>query len=427
MRKIITIILIGFVLVSNAQTKGLDNKLSSLPDVIVEKLDKQAGIDPIYKLMIKQPLDHKNHSKGHFYQKVYLRHAGFSRPTVIITEGYERSWNRENELTTLLKANQLAVEHRFFGESLPDSMDYQYLNLEQATADLHRIKELFKEMYPEHWVSTGISKGGATTIFYRYFYPEDVTVSVPYVAPINRVFEDPRIYEFLDQVGSEECRKKIRAFQEEVLKRRAEMLPLAKKYADEKNGQFTYMTFEEAFEYSVMEYPFSFWQYGCDCNAIPESKATSELLAQYLQSISSTLFFSDKDIEDLGAHYYQSAAQMGYYGYETYKFKTLLKVLDTDKNPHATFLPNKQKVAFDGTVLKGVNQWLETAANRMIYIYGAIDTWSATAVPVNEKLNSEWFFMKGKHHGSARIANMTIKEKQRLINTLEQWLEIELE
>ena len=77
--------------------------------------------------------------------------------------------------------------------------------------------QLFEIIYRGKWVSTGISKGGATTIYYRYFYPDDVDVSVPYVAPVNRELEDQRLYSFLETIGSDECREKIRSFQIRVL------------------------------------------------------------------------------------------------------------------------------------------------------------------------------------------------------------------
>ena len=411
---------------ANAQTEDLENLLFDLPDVIFKKIDtRQDHIT--YELKIKQPIDHSNPSKGFFYQKAYLTHKGFDRPTVIITEGYNRDQNRVYELTDLLQANQLDVEHRFFGESMPQPADYTYLNLKQATADLHHIRQLFGQIYSKKWVSTGISKGGATTIFYRYFYPDDVTVSVPYVAPINNAFEDQRIYQFLDTIGSDDCHKKVRAFQEKILKNRDMVIPLLKFYSIGAKANFTYLNLSEAFEYTVLEYPFSFWQYGRDCALIPGENASIEDMTAYLLGVSEITFFSDQMMKDYASHYYQSATEMGYYGYETKDFEGLLVDLPVNKNPHATFLPGKMKAPFDGQLLKDVNKWLETKAHKMIYIYGAIDTWSATAVRPNKNVDAEWFFMEGKSHANARIANMNEAEKERFIGTLEKWLSIDIE
>jgi hypothetical protein len=355
-----------------------------------------------------------------------LSHKGDDRPTVIVTQGYSRTANRIGELAEFIGGNQIDVEHRFFGESMPDSLDYNYLNLKQATADLHHIRQVFGEIYTGKWVSTGISKGGATTIYYRYYYPDDVDVSVPYVAPINREVEDQRLYSFLESVGSDECRENIRAFQERILSNRDEVLPLLQFYSLGAKVEFTYHTFEEAFEYTVLEYPFSFWQYGKDCNAIPGDEASVEEMVAYLLSISDISFFGDKIIETYGSHYYQSAQEMGYYGYETSKFEGFLVALPNDENPQATFVPNKMEVNFDGQLLKDANNWLNKGVDRMIYINGALDTWSGTAVPESEKGDAEWFFMEGKHHGTARIKNMTAAEKERFTSAMEKWLSIEI-
>jgi hypothetical protein len=335
--------------------------------------------------------------------------------------------NYPSELTRLLDANQIAIEHRFFGNSRPDSMDYQYLNLEQATADLHYINTLFRTIYKGKWLSTGISKGGATTIFYRYFYPDDVDVSVPYVAPINKAFEDERIYHFLDTVGSADCRDKIQSIQYRMLENRDKVLPILEEHSKKENLTFTYLTFEEAFEYAVLEYPFSFWQYGSRCDRIPDEDTPLDKTIDYFFSVSEIGFFSDGQIERYGPHYYQSAAEMGYYGYETEDFAGLLQALPMTPHPHATFVPYKMEVNFNGALLEDVHEWLESEGNQIIYIYGGSDTWSATAVPPSDKVDAMWFMLKDKNHGTANIRNMNKAERMKLISALERWLEMEIE
>ncbi len=410
----------------NAQSI-LEKKMFELPDVIFKEIEAPKGFEAAYELMIKQPLDHKHPEKGHFYQKVFLSHKGFNNPMVIATEGYNRDRNRIYELTRLLDANQLDVEHRYFGASMPDSLDYQYLNFEQATADLHKVNQLFKQIYSGKWVSTGISKGGTTTIFYRYFYPDDVDVSVPYVAPINYDYEDSRIYDFLDTIGTEACRSAILDVQRRFLQKRDELLPLARWYVNGKDLKFTYLTLEEAYEYAVLEYSFSFWQWGTKCEDIPKEDASNEVLLQHLIDVVGFSFYSDKDIEYYGSHYYQSSTQMGYYGFETDDFEGLLKYLPSDTNPHASFVPQKMKVKWDGTLTNRVAKWLEKEGNNFIYINGGNDTWSATGVPKSDKVNSLWFVLSGKDHGGARIRNFSKEEKTLLVNTLENWLEIDIQ
>ncbi len=411
-----------------AQTPHLRSRLLNLPNVSIQSIAPDTGDGEVYELRVRQPLDHTDTLRGFFYQKVYLNHVGHDRPAVIVTEGYNRPRPRAYELTQMLKANQVQVEHRFFGNSMPDSLDYRYLNLQQATADLHHIRELLGGIYPEKWVSTGISKGGATTIFYRYFYPDDVAVSVPYVAPINRAYEEPRLYTFLDTIGSDACRAEIKAFQRRILTERAEILPLLKFYSLGARTKYSYLTLEQAFEYAVLEYPFSFWQYGQDCGGIPSADAPLHEALIYLLEVSGIDFFSDASVEQYVSHYYQSATEMGYYGYRTAEFEDLIEALPTDRNPMALFFPSEMNDPFDGKLLKGVNKWLNgKEANRIAYIYGGVDTWTGSAVPENDRVDSEWFVLKGKHHANARITGMTKSERERFVAALERWLEIDVD
>ncbi|MFC1535922.1 S28 family serine protease [Candidatus Neomarinimicrobiota bacterium] len=409
------------------QAQNIEELLFELPDVIFEKVESEDDYGTVYKLKIKQPLDHFDTSKGYFYQKTFLTHISFDSPTVMVTRGYSMRKNAIDEPTELLKANQIGIEHRYFGESVPDSLDYNYLNMKQATADLHRINQLFRKIYSGKWISTGISKGGATAIFYEYFYPNDIDVSIPYVAPIKIDYEDKRIYTFLDTIGTAECRSKIKSVQIRLLENRDEVLPLLKFYSIGANLKFTYLTFEQAFEYAVLEYPFSFWQWGGSCDSIPSTNTTLEDAVEYFVSTKPLALFGDDDIEYYGTSMYQNATEMGYYGYEIEDYKHLIKALPINKNPHATFMPNKMKVEFDGTLLKKVNKWIRNDGNKFIYIYGTSDTWSACAVKPSTKVDSKWFFLEGKHHRSARIKNMNEEEKQELISTLEGWLSIGIE
>ncbi len=406
--------------------QSLEQRLFDLPDVTFKRIEAPQGFSEAWELRVRQPVDHTDPSKGYFYQRVFLSHRGFDRPTVIVTEGYNRSHNRIYEPTELLQANQLDVEHRYFGASVPDSLDYTWLTLEQATADLHHIRELFGRIYSGKWVSTGISKGGQTTIFYRYFYPDDVDVSIPYVAPLNLEYEDTRIYDFLDTIGSDECRKKIYELQVRLLKNRDKVLPLLRWYALGAKLEFTYLTLEEAFEYAVLEYPFSFWQWGFSCEDIPDGKELEADL-KHLMDVVGIAFYSDRDIEAYASHYYQAATQMGYYGYKTEPFARWLKALPVQPHPHAAFVPGKMKVTFDGTLVRKVYDWLAEHGNRFIYLYGATDTWSATRVPESDKVDSVWFILEGKDHRTCRIRNMTEEERSKLVETLERWLEVEIE
>ena len=106
-----------------AQETIFEDHLFQLPDVIFTEIETAKDYEASYELKIKQPLDHDDPSKGYFYQRAFLSHKGYDRPTVIITQGYTRTGNYIGELADFLGANQIDVEHRFFGESMPDTLD----------------------------------------------------------------------------------------------------------------------------------------------------------------------------------------------------------------------------------------------------------------------------------------------------------------
>jgi len=192
-------------------------------------------------------------------------------------------------------------------------------------------------------------------------------------------------------------------------------------YAKGAGLEFTYISLATAFEYAVLEYPFSLWQWGTECGDVPDFVSDKDDL-DHLIKVSGIDFFSDRSMTDFASHYYQSGTEMGYYGYQTAKFKGLLKELPADHNASAVFMPNKMEANWNADLTKKVADWVKHNGNEFIFINGLNDTWSATRVPVYNNLDALWFNMAGQSHGTARIANMTDGEKARLKAKVEEWL-----
>lgn len=224
-----------------AQT-DLQQKLGRISAITETRPLESTRFSEKYVTYFTQPLDHRRPEKGSFRQRVIVSHVGFDRPTVIVTEGYGAAYalnpKYREELSELLDANMIFVEYRYFLESTPEPKDWQYLTAENSADDLHAVRNAFKSIYPGKWIATGISKGGQTTLLYRTFYPDDVDISVPYVAPLCYGAEDGRHEPFLRKVSTPEDRKRIEDFQLEVLKRKAALLPRFEKYCDEKGLKF---------------------------------------------------------------------------------------------------------------------------------------------------------------------------------------------
>lgn len=393
-------------------------ELSGITAVRVDTTYKEG-----YEILITQPLDHKNPSGRTFTQRLFISHSDFSKPMVIVTEGYAANRNYKSEPARLLDANQIIVEHRYFGKSVPEKIDWQYLNIEQAANDHHKIVQLFKKLYTGKWINTGVSKGGQTTLYHRYFFPGDVDVSIPYVAPINLAQEDPRIYIFLNSVGTEECREKIKSFQRAFLSKRDEVRILLMKDAEQSQTRFAW-DYDFVLEYMTLEYSFAFWQWGqTKCEDIPGPDASAEELYIHMKQSNPLYFFTEQAMQDFGPFYVQAYNQVGYYGYDLSPFKDLLTEIKDGSNK--MLVPEGAEIKYDCSALQNVNTWLQKHANNILYIYGGNDTWSATSIQLLGENNSVKMVKKGGAHGT-NIRSFEGEEKELIYSTLEKWLGVQI-
>lgn len=394
-------------------------KLEQLfPSAEITKMEAKDHFTKAFQIILEEPLDHSNPDAGSFRHYVYLSHVDEAKPTVLITEGYN-AHPRTYELSKIFKGNQVQVEYRFYGKSRPDSIQWKYLKNDQAIEDYHQLVTKLKTLYKSKWISTGISKGGETVLIYKSKYPYDVDVAVPYVAPLINTQEDPRTQEHINTIGSDECRAKITKFQRLVLENRVAVLNEVSKYAEEKKMSFTKLSIEEALEYAVLEFPFSFWQWGGSCEEIPDENVTAKQLFNYVNSIVGISFYNDKTYHDLLPSYYQHITELGYYGFDTTPVKDLLKAVHKPTN--LRFAPKNVDLTFNSNYIKEVRNYVENKGNKILYIYGEYDTWGACAPNPKPHVNALKMILKGGSH-KTRINHFSTEDRQRIYNKLQNWL-----
>jgi len=397
------------------------SRLRALSGLQVTPIQTLAGFDQCFQVDITQPIDHQNPGLGTFQQRFYLSHRSENAPTVFYTSGYGIARNFEHELSALLQANQIMLVHRFFPGA--DPQDWDYLTIRQAADDQHRIKETLEDIYPDKWVSTGGSKGGMTALFYRRFHPADVEATVAYVAPIMYVPDDPRFAPFFEQVGTAECRQKIQEFQLQVFSRRASLMPLLIQFAQSHNYVFDIFSLDEAFEYMVVEYPFAFWQYGqeSDCGVIPGADATDQQVFDHLADVSSPYYYSDGGFLLYQPLFYQAYTEIGYCPYVYEHVKDYLQAVPEPS--YRAFAPRGVDLVFRPEVMQDVIPWLQTEGQKIIYIYGGIDPWTAAALEPAAGLDALKIVQPGANH---RVRIMDLDQGALVIETLERWLGIDI-
>lgn len=407
----------------SAQTE-LQKRIGDITSITETKPLQTTEFAEKYVTYFTQPLDHRNPEKGTFRQRVIVSHVGFDRPTVIVTEGYGAGYalgsGYREELSRLFDANLIFVEYRYFLESTPEPKDWQYLTAENSAEDLHAITIAFKKIYSGKWISTGISKGGQTALLYRTFFPDDVDISVPYVAPLCYGVEDGRHEPFLRQVSTAEDREIIQNFQLEALKRKAALLPRFEAFCSERKLSFR-APIEEIYDFCVLEYSFSIWQWGTPMSQIPVASASDDQIYQHLLAISGPSYFTKESSNT--SFFVQAARELGYYGYDIKPFKKYLSIKNSKNYLHRLMLPEElQGMKFDNTLSRKIVKYLKKNDPKMIFIYGQNDPWTAAGVTwLKGKKNIHVFVQPNGSH-SARIGTLPEAMKEEAIALIKSWL-----
>ncbi|MBE9488004.1 MAG: aminopeptidase [Bacteroidetes bacterium] len=436
MKKILPFLLIVLAFVScTSKQVTLENLQAEL-----QKLDGVVSVEAVaydtlalpyvkakYVVMIEQALDHNNANSPKFTQRFTLLHSSFDKPMIFVTEGYIGAYalrtKYASELGRHFEANETVVEHRFFAESTPDSLAWEYLRGPQAAADLHKVNQELRKIYKTKFITTGISKGGQTTMFYKTYYPEDADLSVPYVGPLCFGVEDGRHEPFLAQVGRKTQRDSIINFQREVLKRRKAMVSMLDEYSAKNNLTYRVINSNELLDYCVLELSFSLWQWGTPVSILPSLKSSDKEIFEGLVNLAGPEYFAANSPTQ--AFDVQALAELGYYGYDTEPFKDLLVVKSTKDYLRNIFVPIEAKeTVFDGTQADAIVKYLNENDPKMIFIYGEKDPWTAPA-PNDSlfagKTNLKKYVQPNGSHRS-RINNMPDSTMTEIYSILDKWL-----
>lgn len=420
-----------FFLIQNsayAQSDNWQSKIEEFPEIIsVQKIEPHPFFKESYEVLIEQYLDHSNPQAGKFAQRVIVSNYNKYSPVIFVTEGYDADYAVKstyiNELSKIIEANQLIVEHRYFGKSAPSNINWEYLNIKNACDDLHRIQRIFKRLFNNEnkWIATGISKGGQNTIAYKAYYPEDMDIWIPYVGPLNFAVEDKRIEDYLSKIGTPKCQQKIEEFQLAVLKNRDNIQPLIDSLSNAE--AYTYsITNEAVLDFCVLEYSFSFWQWENSFSTIPADTANPRELFNHLIEISNPDYFAIEEIKPTKPFFIQAVKEFGYYGYDTKLFEEYLSIDDAENYIEYVFLADEPKFKYSKKTSRFIKKSIRKNGSDMILIYGEYDPWTGAAITSKMSKDAS-IFIKSKASHRTRINNMSYAQRAKIYMLLETLLE----
>jgi hypothetical protein len=407
-------------------------KLRDLPGVTVDEESTEQPDLHYYILHFTQPLDHDRPDRETFQQRVGLLHRNEQDPVPMIvhTSGYDDYYkDTPVELTRLLAANQVSIEHRFFGESRPADPDWSKLTIEQMAADEHDIITALRTIYGGAFVTTGGSKGGAAAVFHRRFYPDDADGTIGYVAPISFSLADNRYPRYVEDIGEPACREAVRHLATLMLDtvHRPVIEARAQAQAQDQAGQpvhlYTRVEIGPAVEAAVASLEWTFWQvFGVDrCVDVPrrvdDQEPSDDQMFEFLNMISPVTDNDDDAVARFAPYYYQAYSQLGFPDYGSIYLSPYLDYTDLD---YIHELPTPLEPVFHEHAMLDIDDWVEHHASRIALVYGEWDPWTAGRIALGLADDSKSYIVThGTHH--SEIIGLDNDDREDVLGKLRRW------
>lgn len=388
--------------------QGVYKQLQKLKGISIAT-KQHADFKEYYEIMVEQPLDHFSNTGEIFKQRIYIGINDADAPTVIETQGY--AIGNTVKPTYMPNCNVINVEHRYYGKSLPDSMDWTYLTIKQAAYDCHHVRQLLGKVLKGKWMSTGISKGGQMAVAYKMYFPNDVDAVLAHVTPIKNGVNDDRLGQYLHNVQMTECGAKVYALQKFIFNNKPTFLNAFNRMvlSDFDN--------ETVLDYMLLEYPFAFFQNCASCDSIPDTTAAAYQILGDMMRVVPPRFYSKSFKPSLEPSFYMFYHELGYYEYDLAPYKQWLK---NDSYANNTFAPDVP-IVFDSTYLHQLNKFIGTpAADNIIFVYGEMDPYTAL------RANSKHVFIVSNGCHKSRVQELSAKQKGEVFSLLSTWLNYEV-
>lgn len=445
-------------------TGTIEERLNQLDCVkLVREVSHGSAFKKVFKMNFVQYIDHNHPELGTFNQKVELGFNDLAAPTVYTSLGYMTNdylsyYSGENELAYLLNCNYVAVEHRYFGNSLPVKIDYnnndtwKYLTTKQAAADAHRVVTQLKRVMEGKWLSTGASKGGMTTELFALYYPGDMDLYVPYVAPFCNSFSDKRMAKFVyEEAGdlqygketAQSMRESILEFQIKLLEYRDTLAPkFYQQGISSRLNYSSYTTADNLYDASVLEFAVGFWQYNQDyssvqsCLAMEEdtqTKKTAKMNAFYncFTQVAGPDGLCTND--EFTPYYIQAYQELGNYGYDFSYIRNAIKDMsnveltvneseESDLMWKLVLTEKELELGHKDLIYTRINNMLKTTDEQFIIIYGSSDPWySVRPDDVLNRDNISIYVNDNEPHG-AKISNFDTEVSEEILSKVKSIL-----
>jgi hypothetical protein len=204
-----------------------------------------------------------------------------------------------------------------------------------------------------------------------------------------------------------------------ITNRRAALEARARTQAAASGYMYTRVAIGPAVESSIEGLEWSFWQYyGVEeCSSVPAITASDDAMFSFLDEIDPIHESDDVEIAFFEAYYYQSYAQLGYPDDGTTYLKPYYLYGDAD---YAGALPTPRPAYDGGAAMHDIDTFVETAGDRLLFVYGQWDPWTGGAFSLGDATNSLELVQPEGTHGSS-IMHLTTGDEEAALAALSAW------
>lgn len=424
-------------LLPTAGEPGWLSALRRLDGVAVESLFESADAT-IVTLSFEQPVDHGRPGGPTFRQRAMLRHRDEHAPNVLSTYGYSL-FGAESEVGQLVKGNELELEKRFDGLSVPDDpadLDWSTLTPDQVADDAHSVLVRLNTLYDGPWIGTGGSNGGIDTLSHRMHHPDDFAGTVAFVAPLLTSLDDDRIDAFFTDDVDPTCQAAVEKLQVALLTTLwPDYVAAASDYvayldsyyagSGQEGPRFERIgSLERALQLATIELPFVFWQYrglpACPLVPDPDLDPAAAVDFGLYDAWIANGTGMDATLAAYGTYFVEVN---GYVGYPSIDPTPIAAYVDADlvgPNPELYLPPGAAVPAFDPLGPK-LQAWLEDDARDVIVVDGVLDPFTRAAADTSRSDASVLHLQDPDGHHLTRIADLPAAAQDEVLDALADW------
>jgi pimeloyl-ACP methyl ester carboxylesterase len=412
------------VVVATPQATFLQ-QLQQIEGITAQQRTSPAAGYEYYFLTVEQQTDHDDPSSPLFQQRVRLLLRDKTSPVVLQTRGYSMVSEQRlglDEITNLLSANQVEVEHRYFNASSPQNIDWSTMTIEQAATDHHQVLTKLKTLLNGKWIATGHSKGGMTATYLKRFYPEDLAGVVGYVAPLSLSMWDERFAQYSLSVVDSQCLEKFKTFQREALLRLDELTPMVIAFAIENNLTVNGHGYDvgQRLQADIALSWITLGSYYKDllCEYLPTPTDSTDLFYQFMYQTSRFEYVSDEGLLGWLPYHMQAALELGNFSAPLSHIDDLLTF---DVKDFAINLVGQPLPQFRPEVMQDIYDWAELEASEMILIYGEQDIFTGGAYPLTtDSVRDVQIHIEPGLH-SIKLQDLSPQAQEKIVTTLLRW------